>query len=377
MTAPRRAPGTPARPGRPAGGRAAPTLARHLATARAGGLRADVAAVLRVMAATGARLARAIARAAFTGRLGGTGTTNASGDAVRRLDQHANAAFLAALRATRVVAAVASEELACPAVWPGRGTLAVCLDPLDGSLNSDVAGVLGTIFGIRGGGPGRSGDPVRSLMGPGTEQLAAGYLVYGPATVFAYTAGAAVHVFTLDPADRRFRLTAGTVRMPRRGRTYAVNDANWPAWGAADRALLEWLRAEDGRRPGYRLRYSGALAADFHRTLLEGGLYLYPGDARRPAGRIRLLYEAAPLALVAEAAGGRASTGRERVLDVVPSRPEATTPLYLGGVVEVRQAERCHRRLARAGPGPAVASGPAPPAARPRPPGARASARRG
>jgi len=348
VTARRRAPVAPRRPRRPVESRStpgAPTLARHLAAARAAGLRTDVSAVVQAMAATGARLARVIARAAFTGRLGEAGTTNASGDAVRRLDQHANAAFLAALRATGRVAAVASEELARPVTWPGRGTLAVCLDPLDGSLNSDVAGVLGTIFGIRDRGLDRSTDPVRSLMGPGSEQLAAGYLVYGPATVFVYTAGAGVHVFTLDPVDRRFRLTSAAVRMPRRGRTYAVNDANWPAWGAADRVLLEWLRGVDGGRPGYRLRYSGALAADFHRTLLEGGLYLYPADARRPAGRIRLLYEAAPLALIAEAAGGRASTGSGRVLDVVAARPEATTPLYIGGAMEVQQAERCHRRL--------------------------------
>jgi fructose-1,6-bisphosphatase I len=122
-----------------------------------------------------------------------------------------------------------------------------------------------------------------------------------------------------------------------------VNDANWPRWGPAPRALVEGLRAAPAGRPGYLLRYSGALLADFHRTLFEGGLYLYPEDAERPEGRIRLLYEAAPLALVAEAAGGRASTGRGRILDVVAADYHQRTPLYIGSAREVEWAERCHR----------------------------------
>jgi fructose-1,6-bisphosphatase I len=303
-----------------------------------------LAVVLEALAAAGARLADELARAPLTGSLGETGQVNPHGDRVRRLDLLANDLCLEALRATGHVAVVASEELEQPVVWQvdrARDGLAVCLDPLDGSLNTDVDGSLGTIFGIRPG-PSPDDDPVAAVLGPGTRQLAAGYVLYGPATVFVYAAGGTAHVFARDPARGGFHLTRRDVRMPPYGATYAVNDANWPRWGPAPRALVEWLRAttEPGRRS---LRYSGALVADFHRTLIEGGIYLYPAEAERPAGRIRLLYEAAPLALVAEAAGGRASTGRGRILDVPARAPHQRTPLYLGSAADVEQAERFHR----------------------------------
>jgi fructose-1,6-bisphosphatase I len=323
-----------------------PTLAEHLRRGARGehGGQEALDRVLEILAETGAGLAAEIARAPLTGALGETGEVNLHGDRVRRLDRRANDLFLDALRATGHVAVVASEELAEPVVWPAdpaRGGLAVCLDPLDGSLNTDVAGVLGSIFAVRPG-PAPGSDPAAAVLGPGTRQLAAGYVLYGPATVFVYTAGAGVDVFVRDPADGTFRLARAGIRMPSRGRTYAVNDANWPRWGPPPRALVAWLRAPtDGVRRA--LRYSGALVADFHRTLLEGGIYCYPAEAGRPEGRIRLLYEAAPLALVAEAAGGRASTGLARVLDVPARDPHQRTPLYLGSAEEVERAERLHR----------------------------------
>ena len=330
-----------------------PTLAEHLRTAVDGGapLAPALVAVLHALAEAGGRLGREIARAPLENALGETGEVNAHGDRVRRLDVQANDLLLAALRETGVVSVVASEELAAPVAWPGAGAaggLAVCLDPVDGSLNTDVAGVLGTIFGIRPGAPAGSSDPTRALLTPGTQQVAAGYLVYGPATVFVYAApSAGVHAFVLDPRDGQFRLTRADARMPASGRTYAVNDANWSRWGPAPRALVERLRATAADQARYSLRYSGALVADFHRTLLEGGLYLYPEDTERPEGRIRLLYEAAPLALVAEAAGGRASTGRGRVLEVATTDCHQRTPLYIGSAREVGWAERCHRETAR------------------------------
>jgi fructose-1,6-bisphosphatase I len=322
------------------------SLAEHLDGAAApGGLAAEIRAVLAAIADAGAGLAREIARAPFTGALGDTGAVNVHGDRVRRLDARANDLLLDALRASGAVTAVASEELAAPVIWPaaGRPGLAVCLDPLDGSLNTDVAGALGTIFGIRPG-P-RPGDPApaAAVLGSGTRQLAAGYLVYGPATVFAYTAGDGVHVFALDPAAGGFRQTHARIMAPRAGPWYAVNEGNAPRWGQAARALVDALRAPGGGGRAHSLRYGGALVADFHRILLEGGIYLYPADADRPAGRIRLLYEAAPLALIAEAAGARASTGRGRILEVVATCPEQATPLFIGSVEEVDEAERHHR----------------------------------
>jgi fructose-1,6-bisphosphatase I len=334
--------------GRPAAS-PTPTLAEHLRALEAPSppLAPDLAVVLETLAEAGARLAREIGRAALTSSLGETGAVNQYGDRVRRLDVLAQDLLLAALRESGVVSVVASEELATPVVWPRAGAgpgLAVCLDPLDGSLNADVAGITGTIFGIRPGpGPGEA-DPARTVLAAGTRQVAAGYLVYGAGTVFVYAAGAGAHAFVQDPADGQFRLTHARLRTPPAGQTYAVNDANWPRWGPAPRALVEGLRRAAAAGAGqYALRYSGALAGDFHRALLEGGIYLYPEDSARPGGRIRLLYEAAPLALVAEAAGGRASTGRGRILDVVATDYHQRTPLYIGSAEEVRWAERCYR----------------------------------
>ena len=320
-----------------------PTLAEHLRGGDSAGslLPVAVVEVLEALADAGARLAREIARASLTGALGETGDVNPHGDRVRQLDVRANELLLTALRASGVVSVVASEELPTPVVWPtvGSESLSVCLDPLDGSLNTDVAGVVGTIFGIRTGPDAGAPDPARAVLGPGTRQIAAGYLVYGPATLLVYVAGARVHAFVHDPEDGRFHLTRADVRVPTAGRTYAVNDANWPRWDPASRALVERLRRTRRGEASYALRYSGALVADFHRTLVEGGIYLYPPDTGRPDGRIRLLYEAAPLALVAEAAGARASTGRGGILDVVATDYHQRTPLYIGSAEEVTWAE--------------------------------------
>jgi fructose-1,6-bisphosphatase I len=323
---------------------AAPTLAEHLRAPGGTPLRPALVTALETLADAGARLAQEIARAALTDELGETGDVNTHGDRVKRLDVRANDLLVAALRQSGVVAVVASEELAAPVAWPPPAdteSLAVCIDPLDGSLNTDVAGVLGTIFGIRPGHAPHETDPARAVLGAGTRQIAAGYVLYGPATLFVYAAQGRAHAFVLDPDSRQFRLTRADARAPAAGRTYAVNDANWPHWGSAARALVERLRQARNGDARYALRYSGAMVADFHRTLVEGGIYLYPEDAGRPDGRIRLLYEAAPLALVAEAAGGRASTGRARILEVVATHYDQRTPCYIGSAEEVAWAERC------------------------------------
>jgi fructose-1,6-bisphosphatase I len=165
--------------------------------------------------------------------------------------------------------------------------------------------------------------------------------MYGPATVFVYTAGHGVHGLTLDTSTGEYILTHPDLRIPTRGKTYAANEANWPRWSAEPRALVEALRT-DPERP-YSMRWVGSLVADFHRTLLEGGIYLYPAEQGRHQGKLRLLYEAAPLALVAEQAGGRASTGTQRTLDVVPQRFHQRVPLLIGGTQEVERAEACYR----------------------------------
>jgi fructose-1,6-bisphosphatase I len=244
-----------------------PTLAEHLRASEGARspLGPTLVTVLEALADAGAQLAREIAGAALTGGLGETGGVNVHGDRVRRLDVYANDLLLAVLRRSIVVSVVASEELATPVAWPspaGAESLSVCLDPLDGSLNTDVAGVLGTIFGIRPGPEPREPDPARAVLGAGTRQVAAGYVLYGPATVFVYAARARAHAFVLDPASGRFRLTRAGARAPAAGGTYAVNDANWPRWGPAPRALVERLRQARDGDARYALRYSGAMDND-------------------------------------------------------------------------------------------------------------------
>jgi fructose-1,6-bisphosphatase I len=349
---------------RPRAGARRPGLAEHLAgeVARPGGLAPGLAALLATVATAGARIAAGLARAALTGQRGETGAVNLHGDRVKRLDLWTNDVLVDALRDTGLVRVVVSEELREPLVLPVRsGTLpyAVCLDPLDGSLNADVDGVLGTIVGIRPANAERS-DPTRAVLGSGRTQVAAGYLVYGPATVLVCAAGGRVDGFTLDLEAGEFRLTHPRIRMPRRGRTYALNHAGWHRFAPGVHALVERLRAPArDRRERHALRYSGAFAADVHRILLEGGLYLYPalGPGPGAGGKLRLLYEAAPLALVVEQAGGRASTGDRPLLDVTPAAWHERVPVYVGSAEEMALVERC------------LAGPPGPRGGRARPPG--------
>jgi fructose-1,6-bisphosphatase I len=341
----------PARP--PRAPAAAPvTLTAHVAAATRGLPGGPALALtLDALAEAGREIAAELVRAAVRGRHGETGQVNVHGESVQQLDLWANDLLAEQLRGTGVVAVLASEELAEPEVTgrsgavrrTGSESLSVCFDPIDGSWNLAVGGSVGTVFGVRPGPP-AGPDPARAVLGPGTDQRAAGYILYGPATLFVYTVGRGVHGFTLDPRRREFLLTHPDLRMPARGRTYAANEANVARWAPAIRAFLDHLRGEPGRPAPYRLRYVGALVADFHRTLLEGGIYLYPGEVPpgRAEGKLRLLYEAAPLALVAEQAGGRASTGYGRVLDVVARHPHQTVPFFIGSAEEVTAAERHH-----------------------------------
>jgi fructose-1,6-bisphosphatase I len=212
-------------------------------------------------------------------------------------------------------------------------------DPLDGSSNTDVNMPLGTIFSVlRHGG---SGLPSESeLVRKGTQQVAAGYLLYGPSTMLVFTAGHGVNGFTLDPGIGEYYLSHGDMKIPARGRVYATNEGNAHKWHAGTRKFLDYLKDKDEPtgRP-YAGRYSGCLAADVHRVLLGGGLYLYPAETNKPEGKLRLLYETNPLAMVVEQAGGRASTGTMRILDVEPKSLHQRVPLFIGSKDDVALAE--------------------------------------
>jgi len=329
-----------------------PRLAQHLRQEREAypALTEELAALLVEIATAGKIIGREVARAGLTGRTGYTGATNVQGEQVKQLDAWSNEAMVDVLRQSGLVCTLVSEEMEEPLHFPEacrKSRYLVCYDPVDGSSNTDINGIVGTIFGIRprrgAAVGGTAGDHAADALGPGTAQVAAGYIMYGPATILVYTVGHGVHGLTLDTGTGEYVLTHPDIRIPRQGRTYAVNEANWHRWGPAPREFIEALRGErDGVRR-YSMRWVGSLVADFHRTLLEGGIYLYPAETGKKAGKLRLLYEAAPLGLVAEQAGGRATTGTRRILDIVPEGYHQRVPLLIGGPDEVDLVETVYR----------------------------------
>ncbi len=321
------------------------TLVRHVQ--ETGGAEAkNLAIVLGQLARAGKAIAGELARAALIGQLGTTGETNVQGEAVKKLDLWANDVMVGALGETGLVCALISEEMAEPLHLDSqcaRARYMACFDPVDGSANLDVNGIVGTIFSVRRRSGRGAGHVESDALQPGTRQVAAGYIMYGPATLLVYTAGNGVHGFTLDPTVGEFVRSHQGIRIPARGRIYSVNEANAPRWEPGLRRYLEQLKAADlaTGRP-YTARYVGSFVADLHRTLLEGGIFLYPADVTpdgKPTGKLRLLYEAAPMAFIAEQAGGRASTGRERILDIQPTAYHQRVPLLIGSPEDVVLAE--------------------------------------
>jgi fructose-1,6-bisphosphatase I len=316
------------------------TLRRQVRDQHGGdpGEAADLADLLERAASAAKSLTRGIRRAAFSGGLGLAGEINATGDAQKKLDVLADETVLAAFAPSGLVAAVVSEELedARRLAEGEKARYLLCIDPLDGSSNSDINGSVGTVFGLyRRQGTGPLQTP-RDLLRRGSEQVAAGYVLYGPATLMVYTTGHGVWGFTLDEEKGEFVLTHERLRCPGRGRYYSANLGNLRRWHPNIQRYVDHLTSGDPAkgRPG-SLRYTGALVADLHRSLIDGGLYFYPADTGHANGKLRLLYECAPLALVVEQAGGRASTGTERVLDIQAESIHQRVPLVIGSAEDV------------------------------------------
>ena len=327
------------------------TLAEHLTTLRSSlsvGDGPNVSVLVGCFGRVAVVIAQELSHATLRGRLGYAGGTNVTGDQVRKLDVWGHETVLGALRASGACASLISEESPDPVEMADGSAhaLVVCADPVDGSSNLDVNGAVGTIFSLR---PAKGRVPAGpAALTPGTDQLAAGYVMYGPATTLVYTAGQGVHGFVLDPDTQEFLLTNPRIRIPERGKTYGINEGNTQTWHPGQRAFIEHLKTPDRvhGRP-YSLRYSGSMVADVHRTLLEGGLYMYPADwtdPKEPRSKLRLLYEVAPIAFVIEQAGGRASTGLGRVLDVVANEYHQRTAVVLGSPDDVALAEDFYRR---------------------------------
>ena len=276
---------------------------------------------------------RHVQAAALADELGATNETNSHGEIVQRLDMASSDIFVKVLSDSGRVAIIGCEELEKPVIVgdDAQHSYMVLMDPLDGSSNIDVAVSIGSIFGIWRRGP---IDPVTetSLLRPGSEQVAAAYVVYGSSTVMITATRDGVQGFTMDPREGTFALTHPDLRIPQECPYYSTNEGNFKTLDEATQRAITNLR--DTRS----LRYVGSLVADFHRNLLKGGIFLYPADLNRPEGRLRLMYEANPLGFVAEQAGGAASTGRERIMDIMPQKLHQRTPLILGNKDAVEQA---------------------------------------
>ena len=271
--------------------------------------------------------------------LGATGASNVQGEMVQKLDVIANETLMQCLGYRGNVGMMISEEDAEPRIVQDvgeAGRYVVLFDPLDGSSNIDVNVPIGTIFSILRRKPDidRS-DAMPHILQPGIQQVAAGYVLYGSSTVMVYTAGDGVHIFTLDPSIGAYVLTQENVQMPENGKTYSVNEAYSRTFPRGVQEYLEWAKSEEAG--GYSLRYVGSLVSDFHRTLLRGGVFLYPPTQKDQSGKLRLLYEANPIAFLAEQAGGIASDGRQRILEKQPQLIHERTPLVVGNRDEVKR----------------------------------------
>ncbi len=289
-----------------------------------------------------------VRRAGLANVLGYTGDTNVQGEQVQKLDEVANETLLSALGRRGHCAAVASEELEEIRVlsMDPRAKYVVVMDPLDGSSNIDVNISIGTIFGVLRKSDATVGAEPSDFLRPGRDLLAAGYVLYGSSTMLVISTGVdgGVHGFTYDPTVGEFFLSHENIRIPERGSTYSINEGNSARWTDEVRRWNAWVKEENKAegRP-YGSRYVGSLVADAHRTLLKGGIFAYPADRKSASGKLRLLYEANPFAFVFEAAGGRASTGSERILDIVPRSLHERVPLILGSPRDVEVFEQFMR----------------------------------
>ena len=276
--------------------------------------------------------------------LGFTGDINVQGEEVKKLDMFAHRMMFNAMDHGGHLCVMASEEEEDIIHIPKKfkvGKYVLLFDPLDGSSNIDANISIGTIFSIyKRVTPDGTPGTLEDCLQQGVNQVAAGYIVYGSSTIMVYTAGDGVHSFTLDPSFGEFLLSQENIKTPKKGKIYSINEGNYLYWHPGLKKYIKWLQEEDktSERP-YTSRYIGSMVADIHRNLLYGGIFMYPADSRNPNGKLRLMYECNPMALIVEAAGGRASNGKKRLLEIKPDSLHQRTPIFIGSEQDVKMVE--------------------------------------
>ncbi len=324
------------------------TLTQHVRASQLSHTEAkgELTALLTEIGVAGKVISSKVNMAGLVKILGSTGRVNVQGEVVQKLDEYAEHTIQGIVGESGYVCALMSEELQSIIEIPAplAGNYLIAYDPLDGSSNIDANVSIGTIFGIYRKISDDAGVSRTDTMRPGTEMVAAGYIIYGSSTMFVYTVGDGVHGFTLDPSVGEYVLSHEDLRLPAQCKTLSINHCNAPYWPSWTHDFVDRMLARnDAEKRRVSCRHIGSLVADFHRNLMYGGVFLYPTDLRSPRGKLRLLYEAAPLAMIAEEAGGAASDGTQRIRDITPQDLHHRTGLILGNAAEVALAEECVR----------------------------------
>lgn len=295
-------------------------------------------------------IGREVSKAGLLDVLGATGEVNVQGEVVQKLDDFANRVIIRRMERSGVLCAMVSEEnadfISIPRQFP-TGDYILVFDPLDGSANIDANVSIGTIFSIyRRTSYSQQSVSISDILQKGSMQVAAGYIIYGSSTMMVYTAGNGVHGFTLDPSVGEFLLSHPDIKIPEQGKIYSVNEGYSSYWDQPTKDIVNYFKSSDNALGGpYSLRYIGSLVSDFHRNLIYGGIFMYPADSRdprKPSGKLRLMCEAAPMAMIIEEAGGMATDGVRRILDIEPQELHQRVPLFVGSKADLEMIRRIY-----------------------------------
>jgi len=305
----------------------------------------ELSYLLRDLAMAAKVISLEVNKAGLVDILGFTGNNNVHGEQVKKLDIYAHDMMIRAMDHGGHLCVMASEEEAKIIHIPKQhkvGKYVLLFDPLDGSSNIDANVSIGTIFSIyKRVSPEDTPGTLEDCQQQGIKQVAAGYVVYGSSTILVYTAGHGVHAFTLDPSFGEFLLSHENIQIPKKSKLYSINEGNYLYWHKGLKNYIKYLQEEDKEteRP-YSSRYIGSMVADIHRNLLYGGIFMYPADSRHPNGKLRLMYECNPMAFIIESAGGRATNGKKRILEIVPEKLHQRVPIFCGSEEDVKMVEK-------------------------------------